>query len=194
VATSSELIALLEREAAAEREQILNDAKAQADRILAEARREAEAHLAATRERLAAEEKAALVKAHSTAALRASAMVLQAKEEEIARVFAGAEAELAGFNRDQTRYPQALLAFIEEGLKGLPEHAVVTVHPEDLALVHDLVRLRGWQVTIRADPGVRGGAQIASPDGRFVVTNTLASRLERARPALAAEVAKILWE
>lgn len=194
MATSSELIALLEREAAAEREQTLNDARAQAERILAEARREAEAHLAATRDRLAGEEKAALVKAHSTAALRASSMVLQAKEEEIARVFAGAEAELARFNQDQTRYPRALLAFIEEGLQGFPGQPVVTVNPEDQAVVHDLVRLKGWQVTVRTDPGVRGGARITSPDGRFVVTNTLASRLERARPALAAEVAKILWE
>ncbi|MDR7542674.1 MAG: V-type ATP synthase subunit E [Armatimonadota bacterium] len=194
MATSSELITLLEREAAAEREQILSDARAQAERILADARREAEAYVAATRDRLAGEEKAALVKAHSTAALRASSMVLQAKEQEIARVFTTAEADLAAFNRDQTRYPQALLAFIEEGLQGFPAHAVVTVNPADQAVVHDLVRLRGWQVTVRADPSVWGGARIMSPDGRFMVTNTLASRLERAKPALAAEVAKILWE
>ncbi|MGQ0571983.1 MAG: V-type ATP synthase subunit E family protein [Armatimonadota bacterium] len=41
---------------------------------------------------------------------------------------------------------------------------------------------------------MQGGVRVASPNGRFVVTNTLTSRLERARPALAAEVAKALWE
>lgn len=194
VATSPELVALLEREAAAEREQILNDARAQADAIRAEARREAEEYLAATRGRLEAEGRAALVKAQSTAQLRSSALVLQAKEEEITRVFARAQDDLAAFASDAQRYPTVLQAFIEEGLRGTAGHAVVTVNPADQAAAEALVRTRGWDVTVQADPAVRGGGKISSPGGRFVVTNTLASRLERARPALAAEVAKILWE
>jgi vacuolar-type H+-ATPase subunit E/Vma4 len=194
VATNPEIIALLEREAAAEREQILAEARAEADRIRADARRQAEEYLAATRGRLEAEGKAALVKAQSTAQLRASALVLQAKEEELTRVFARAQDDLAAFARDTQRYPAALQAFIEEGLTGISGHAVVTVNPADQAAAESLARTRGWDVTIQTDPAVRGGGQISSPGGRFVVTNTLASRLERARPALAAEVAKILWE
>jgi vacuolar-type H+-ATPase subunit E/Vma4 len=55
------------------------------------------------------------------------------------------------------------------------------------------VKERGWEVTIQADPAVQGGARISSTDGRLVVTNTLPSRLGRARPMLAAEVAGVLW-
>jgi vacuolar-type H+-ATPase subunit E/Vma4 len=194
VATSSELVTLLEREAAAEREQILSDARSQADEVRAQAKREADEQLAATRARLEADAKAALVKAQSTAQLRTSSLVLQAKEEEIARAFAAAEVELSKFIRDPQRYPAALRAFIEEGVRGLQGRAVVTVSPADHVLVQDLVRHRGWDVTVQTDPAVQGGARVGSPDGRFVVTNTVASRLERARPALAAEVAKVLWE
>jgi vacuolar-type H+-ATPase subunit E/Vma4 len=194
VATNSELITLLEREATAEREQILNDARTQADEFRAQARREAEEYLAATRARLEADARAALVKAQSTAQLRAASLVLQAKEQEIARVFTAAEAELAKFARDPQRYPAALRAFIEEGVQGLQGRAVVTVNPADQVLVQDLVRHRGWDATVQTDPAVQGGARISSSDARFVVTNTLASRLERARPALAAEVARALWD
>lgn len=194
VATSPELVALLEREAAAEREQILNDARAQADAIRADARRAAEEYLSATRGRLEAEGRAALVKAQSTALLRSSALVLQAKEEAINLVFARAHDDLAALARDTQHYPAVLQAFIEESLGGIAGHAVVTVNPADQAAAEALVRTRGWDATVQADPAVWGGAQVSSPGGRFVVTNTLASRLERARPALAAEVAKILWE
>jgi vacuolar-type H+-ATPase subunit E/Vma4 len=189
-----ELVALLEREAAGEREQILTDARAQADAILADARAEAEGILSAARGRLEAEGRASLVKAQSTAQLRASALILQAKEEEITRVFARAQEDLAALARDTQRYPAVLQAFIEEGLTGISGHAVVTVNPADQAVAETLVRTHGWDATVRSDPAVRGGGQISSPDSRFVVTNTLASRLERARPALAADVAKILWE
>jgi vacuolar-type H+-ATPase subunit E/Vma4 len=188
------IVALLEREAAAEREQILAEARAQAEAIRAEARREAEESVAATRRRLEAEGRATLVKAQSTAQLRASALVLRAKEEEIARVFARAEEELARVARDPDRYPAILEAFIEEGLQGITGHAVVTVNPSDQSAVEALGRRRGWDLTVQADPAVWGGARIASLDGRLVVINTLTSRLERARPTLAAEVARILWE
>jgi V/A-type H+-transporting ATPase subunit E len=194
VAEISEIITLLEREAAAEREQVLADARARAEAIRAEARGQAADVLASTRARLEAEERAAVVKAQSTARLRAASLVLQAKEEEISRVFARAGADLAGLAQNGQHYPAALRRFIEEGLRGIPGRAVVAVNPVDQAAADALVRERGWDATVRPDPSVEGGVRISSPDGRFVVTNTLASRLDRARPALAAEVARTLWE
>lgn len=192
-ATGSELIALLEREAAAEREQLLVEARAQADAIRAEARRAADEGLAATRERLEAGARAALVRAKSTATLRASSLALQAKEDEISRVFAHGEAALAALAADVQRYPEALRRFIEEGLQALGGRGVVTVAPADQAIAEALIREQGWEATACADPTISGGARLSSPDGRLVVTNTLASRLGRARPALAAEVARKLW-
>ncbi len=190
---SSELIALLEREAAAERERVLAEARAQAEAIRAEAQRAADEGLAATRERLESEARAALVKAQSTATLKSSSLVLKNKEEEIARVFAQAEAVLAALAADARRYPEVLRRFIEEGLRALGGAGVVTVAPADQAIAEALVRERGWEATVRADPAISGGARLSSPDGRLLVTNTLGSRLGRARPALAAGVARTLW-
>lgn len=193
MATGSELIALLEREAAAEREQLLAEARAQAEAILAEARRAADEVLAATRERLEAEARAALVKAQSTATLRASSLILQAKEDEIARVFTQAEAVLAALAADARRYPGVLRRLIEEGLRDLGGAGVVSVAPADQAIAEALIRERGWEATVRADSSINGGASLSSTDGRLLVTNTLGSRLGRARPALAAGVARTLW-
>jgi len=190
---SSELITLLEREAAAEREKLLAEAREKGEAILAQARREAEDLVAAHRVRLDAEAKAAVVKAQSTAQLRASALVLQAKEEEIRRVFALAEAELMRFAGNGQRYPQILRAFIEEALRGLGAGAVVTVNPSDKDTADAAVAEVVGKVAVRTDPSIQGGARISSPEGRFMVTNTLGSRLERARPMLAAEVARTLW-
>jgi vacuolar-type H+-ATPase subunit E/Vma4 len=194
VATSSELITLLEREAQAEREQVQADARAQAEQIRAAAQREADEYLTSARARFEAEAKAALVKAQSTAQLRAASMVLQAKEDEIARIFTAADAELARLVGEPQRYPDVLRAFIEEGLAGFAGRAAVIVNPADQAIAQELARARGWDVTVQTDPAVQGGVRVSSPDGRFVVTNTAKSRLERARPALAADVAKTLWE
>ena len=194
MATSSDLITLLEREAAAEREKVLAEARAQAEAIRAEARRGATALLTSTRARLEIETRSALIKAQSTTHLRASSTVLQAKEEQIVRVFSAAETDLARLAGDGHRYPAALRLFLEEALGGVRGAAVVAVSPADQAVVAGLVRLAGWDATVRPDPALQGGVRVSSPDGRLVITNTLASRLERARPALAAQVAKMLWE
>lgn len=194
MAATSDLITLLEREAAAEREKVLAEARAQAEALRAQARSEAEALIADARARADAEAQAALVRARSAAQLRAQSMVLRAKEEEIARVFARARAELDAFAQDRERYPAALEAFIEECVRDLAGRAVISVNPADLPVAERLVRSRGWDATVQADPAIRGGVRVATPDGRFAVTNTLESRLERARPALAAEVARRLWE
>ncbi|MDR7483203.1 MAG: V-type ATP synthase subunit E family protein [Armatimonadota bacterium] len=191
---ASELIALLEREAQAEREQILAEARTQAEAIVAAARQQAAELVARHRERLEAEYRAAMTKAQSTAQLRATSLVLRAKEEEIGKVFAEAEAELARLGQDAQAYPAALQTFIEEAVASLGSAAVITVHPADAPVAQAVVRRHGWQVRVTTDPAVRGGARVASADGRFVVTNTLASRLERARPMLAGEIARLLWE
>lgn len=194
VAMSSDLITLLEREASAEREKVLAEARAQAEAIRAEARREAAALLTSTRARLEAEARAALIKAQSTTHLRAASTVLQAKEAQITRVFSAAEADLARLASDAQRYPAALRLFLEEALAGVHSSAVVTVNPADQTVVAGLIRLAGRDATVRPDPALQGGVRVSSSDGRLVITNTLTSRLERARPGLAAQVARVLWE
>src|SRR2546425_149630 len=92
---ASELVTILEKEATAEIERILTEVRGQAEQLMAQANQDAQAYLAEQRQRIDAERKATLVKADSAAQVRASALVLQAKDQAIAEVFVAAEAELS---------------------------------------------------------------------------------------------------
>ncbi|TMJ02106.1 MAG: hypothetical protein E6H01_07190, partial [Bacillati bacterium ANGP1] len=100
---SSELVAILEKEAASEIDRILGEARSQAERLVAEAKQEAQEYLTTQRQQLEAERKAAEVRALSAAQVRASALVLQARDEAIHEVFRIAEEELARLQQDKVR-------------------------------------------------------------------------------------------
>jgi vacuolar-type H+-ATPase subunit E/Vma4 len=88
---SSELIQLLEQEARVEKDKVLSEARARAEEILAAARREAEEIVAAARRRSEAERAQARTRASSAASLRASALLLEAKDKAIQGVFERAQ-------------------------------------------------------------------------------------------------------
>ncbi len=191
--SQSELIAILEKEAAAEIERILADARAEAERLVQEARQQAEAELAAQRARAESEREAVETRARSAAALRASALVLQAKDQALAEVFQRAQAELARLAQDRGRYGALLRGLLREAASAVGGRVVVQVHPKDIELARQAVRDLGLDAEVQAADDVAGGVRVVSGDGRFVVENTLASRVERARAALAPEVAALLW-
>ena len=190
---SSELVAILEKESAAEVEGILAEARAKAQQITAEARRAAQEQLEAARARVDSERKAALARASSAAQVRASALVLQAKDRAISEVFSRAEAELARLQQDKTRYAGVLRALIREAAAGLSGQIVVEVHPDDRDLARQAVRELGLDAEVATADDVRGGARVVTADRRFVVENTLASRVERVKPVLTSELAALLW-
>ena len=190
---SSELVAILEKESAAEAERVLAEARAKAEQIATEARRAAQEQLEAARARVDSERKAALARASSAAQVRASALVLQAKDRAISEVFSRAEAELARLQQDKTRYAGVLRALIREASAGLSGRIVVEVHPDDRDLARQAVRELGLDAEAATADDVRGGARVVTADRRFVVENTLASRIERVKPVLTSEVAALLW-
>jgi len=190
---SSELVAILERESAAEVARILEEGRARAEQITADARRAAQEQLAAARARVEHERRAAMARAGSAAQVRAAALVLQAKDRALAEVFTQAEEELRRVAQDRTRYPAVLRALIREAAAGLSGHIVVEVHPDDRDLARQAVRDLGLDAEVTPSADVSGGARVATADRRFTVENTLASRIERVRPLLASEVAALLW-
>ncbi len=190
---TSELVAILEKEAAAEIERVLAEARAKAEQIGAQAQEEAQAFLATQRSRMDAERKAAQVRAQSAAQVKAAALVLQAKDQAIADVFAGAEAELARVAQDKARYGAVLRGLIREAAGGLPGRITVEANPRDLDLARQAVRELKLDAEVKAVDDVTGGVRLISDDGRFIVENTLASRVERVRALLAPEIATLLW-
>lgn len=190
---TSELVAILEKEAAAEIERVLAEARAKAEQIGAQAQDEARSFLAAQRQRMDAERKAAQVRAQSAAQVKASALVLQAKDQAIADVFTGAEADLARVPQDKARYGAVLRGLIREAAGGLPGRITVAANPRDLDLARQAVRELKLDAEVKAADDVTGGVRLISGDGRFVVENTLASRVERVKALLAPEIAALLW-
>jgi len=190
---SSELVAMLQKESAAEIARVLAEAKERTEQIEAEARAAAQAYLEGQRKRLEAERKAALAKVQSGAQVQAAALVLRAKDEAINEVFRRAEEALLRVQQDRTRYAGVLKGLIKEAAADLSGRIVIEVHPEDRETAAQAVRELGLDAEVRGADDVRGGARVATPDRRFVVENTLVSRIARVRPFLTSEVAQLLW-
>jgi len=190
---SSELVAILEKEAASEIDRILGEARAQAERLVAEAKQEAQEYLTAQRQQLEAERKAAEVRALSAAQVRASALVLQAKDEALHEVLSVAEEELARVQQDKVRYGPILRGLIREASGALSGRMTVETNPKDLDLVKQAVRDLKLDAEVKAADDISGGVRLISDDGRFIVENTLTSRVERVKTLLAPEIAALLW-
>jgi vacuolar-type H+-ATPase subunit E/Vma4 len=190
---TSELVIILEKEAASEIERVLAESRAQAERILTQATQEAQAFLAAQRQRVETERKAASVRAESAAQVKAAALILQAKDQAIRDVFTAAEAELARVQQDKTRYAAVLRGLIREAAGGLSGRITVEANPRDLELVKQAVRELKFDAEVKPADEVSGGVRLISDNGRLVVENTLASRVDRVRALLAPETAALLW-
>ena len=190
---SSELITILEKEAAGEIDRILGEARVQAERMVAEATRQAQEYLAAQRQQLEAEGQAAKVRALSAAQVRASALVLQAKDEALHEVLSVAEEELARVQQDKARYGPILRGLIREASGALSGRMTVEANPKDLDLAKQAVRDLKLDAEVKAADDVSGGVRLIADDSRFIVENTLASRVERVKTLLAPEIATLLW-
>lgn len=192
---ASELIDLLEREAEAERQRLLAEARERAEQLIQQAQAEAQALLDSQRRRVEAEVEAARVRARGVAQLRATSRVLEAKDRQLEEVFRRAAAELERIPRDPERYGRILRGLLREAAQGFNGPVVVECPERDTAAAEAAARELGLHVVqVRADPSLRDGVRVRSEDGRFVVENTLSSRLQRAHQLLLAEVAHVLWE
>lgn len=187
------LIARLEADAESEIEAGRAEAEERADRIVEEARREAEqrrrAWLAEREAELREAAEAELVACRREALARA----LKARQALLERVFERARAGFAEAARSDA-YRAALPSTVEGLLRHLGPaggriEAAAELAEAVRAALDGAVEGTGQagvrvEVSDQAEPGLVA----YGPDGRVVVRDTFASRLEHARPALAIEV------
>jgi V/A-type H+-transporting ATPase subunit E len=175
-----ELIDSLQREAEEKTRGIRRDAEARAEKLKAEAGERIEllkdeyAQMQASALR---EQTEAILR---EAEVRAMAVRLCAENELLERLFAAALSSLASL-RDE-RYVDVFRALHAE----LPpfEWQEVRVNPEDLELAGKL--FPGSEVI--PEPGISGGMEAASGDGRIRAVNTFEKRLEKAWPGMVPDV------
>lgn len=187
----ADLAALLDKEASAEIEAILAEARERASAIVAEAEREAASLIAARERQAKAQRESARVRARSAAQLEAASMRLNAQQEAIQSVFRQAESAISELASDEARYPAVLESLLREaldGVRGTPE--TVLVAPTDVAAAEKAVAALSAGLPVAGDESVHGGVKVTT--GRVSVENTLPARLDALRDELASEVADAL--
>ncbi len=190
----SDLSALLDREASAEIESLLSEARTRASEIIAEANAEAEQILAQKRRAAQSQREATLVRAQSSAQLEASALKLRAQHAAVESVFEVAQSRLAEIAADPAVYRRVLEVLLSEAVAAVGPSDVVAVHaaPADVPLVEKLVARSAPTATVAADPTVRLGVRVVT-SRHSTIENTLPQRLAALEGELAAQVSSVLF-
>jgi len=192
VTDEQKLLESLEAEAEEEREQLLADARAEAEAIVSKARREAEQKIEGARR---TGEKRGAVEVDRRIGLARQEVdlaVLEEKRRLLDEVRGGLAARI-GELRQHAEYADALKRWTAEVIAGMGDGMSLQVHPEDVAVVQDMLSERGLEAAVSGDAGITGGVRAVSVDGRVSADNTLGSRLERAREQLDAVLGRALF-
>jgi vacuolar-type H+-ATPase subunit E/Vma4 len=186
------LLAVIEREAAAEAERIHVEARRQARELEARAAAEADRRRAQAFGRLEAEGRGRLRRELAGIERRGREATLLARARLLERVFAEADRTLAVL--PLARYHHRLEALVEETLRYLEDRpAVLSCPPDAAARLGEIAAARpGAVVEPRED--ARAGVVGRSRDGAVTVDNTLSARLQRRRDDLAVALAARLEE
>ncbi len=190
----ADLSALLEKEASAEIEAILSEARGRASEIVAQAKEEADALVAARERSAAGQREAALVRARSSAQLEAASLKLRAQHQGVQAVYAGARDALRALTEDRDRYAEVfgrLLADALEAVRG-SQVASINVAEGDVELARKALAGAGVEAEVEASDAVAGGVRVRTTKNN-VVENTLLGRLDAVRDELASEVSALLF-
>ena len=184
-----QLLAALERDAAAQAERLRAEARDRATVIIARAAADVDRRRELALVRLDREQRVAMAREIMTAERTLRAQVLAARAEVIERVFAEASRRLARAAIDV--WESIAPGLVADTLAYLEGHAAVLRCPGDAA--HRVAgAANGKAVTVQAGAANLPGVLGESGDGRVVVDNTLPGRLARMQDDLAIELSRRL--
>lgn len=191
----ADLSALLGKEASAEIEAILSEARTRASEIVEGAKREAET-LVSTRERASATQReASLVRARSSAQLEAASLRLRAQFEGVQAAFDAAAEAIRALPQDRAAYAPVFRKLLEQALAGVggDEISAILVAEGDRALAEEAAKDLGLKAPIETSSDVSGGVYVKTTRNNLV-ENTLLGRLGSLRDELASEVSSALFK
>jgi V/A-type H+/Na+-transporting ATPase subunit E len=189
------LAALLEKEASAEIEAMLSEARSRASEIVAAAKAEADDTLKQRDYSAKSQSEATLVRARSAAQLEASSLRLRAQQSAIEGVFEGVKGKLSGVMADQAQYGGILEKLLKEalaGMGGVNNVASVVVNSKDKALAEKIAAAVGLTGKVTTSDTVQGGVRLQG-NNSISVENTLHGRLDALRDELASAVSGVLF-
>jgi len=107
--------------------------------------------------------------------------LIKIREAAFARAFSGAEARLKDLRADP-KYPEIFERLLREAASTIGDEAFfVHIDPRDEALCKKVLAALHLKGSILADLATSGGVVISLQDNTVVISNTVESRLERAK-------------
>jgi vacuolar-type H+-ATPase subunit E/Vma4 len=186
-----DILRALEEQGQADCEACTEEARAHAAQILEDARAKAESihqnHIAAV-ERSA---RAQAMKQVNAARLKGRMEISGVRGEGLDEVFETARQELQRL-RERSDYPAMFAALAREALAGVDGSVVIRVAPGDEDLARQTASELGADAEVRGDLQTVGGIVVEAAGGHIVRRNAFEDRLERVRPYIQADVARVL--
>jgi V/A-type H+-transporting ATPase subunit E len=118
--------------------------------------------------------------------------LIKVRETVFDRAFAEAEAGLKGL-RSGPEYPAVFMSLLKEAAGAMGDGAfVIHIDPRDEALCKKTLASLNLSSDIRPDLTTAGGVVASLPDNSVVISNTIESRLERAKELRRKDIHAIL--
>jgi len=187
-----DILRAIEEEGEARCKEILDNAKAEAAEILKNAKEEAKSVIEEYVSRAEATMYGEKTRILSDAKLYVKKQVIQAKEEHIEDAFDNVASELEAM-RKRPEYARYFRRLLDETAANAEGNLIISVDRRDEKVARDAVAAAGLDCELRTDISTLGGLKAITADGRIVLTNTIDSRLERAKQFLKPEVATKLF-
>lgn len=119
-------------------------------------------------------------------------LLIRTRDTAFDNAFRDAEIQLASLRSDP-KYPAVFERLFQEAAKAIGrDDFEVRVDPQDEALCRSVLASRGVTAVIRTDLKTAGGTVLQIPDNSVVISNTVESRLLRARELRRIEIHAIL--
>jgi vacuolar-type H+-ATPase subunit E/Vma4 len=186
-----DILRALEEQGQADCDACTEEARAHAAQILEDAQAKASSiheHHISSIERTARTE---AMKRVNAARLKGRMQVSGVRGEGLDGVFESARQQLPQL-RQRSDYPQLFASLAREALDDVEGPVVIRVAPADVDLARQTASQLGADAEVVGDMETAGGLIVESAGGKIVRRNTLEDRLERARPYIQADVAKVL--
>ena len=119
-------------------------------------------------------------------------LLIRVRETAFERAFSEAEVRFKGLRSDP-KYPAVFENLLKEAAGALGDEAsVVHIDPRDEALCKKTLSLHHLSSEIRTDLVTEGGLVLSLPDSSVVISNTVESRMQRAKELKRKEIHAIL--
>jgi len=195
-ATVDKVVSEVVQETLANLAKSLEEAEAEALRVIERVEEELRRELTAVEEAGKAARESARQRILSTAEVQAKNMAIAAVEDELAKLFEDVKEKLRLIASDGSFKP-VMKKLLDEAVQLIGRDMYVESNEAGLRMLREILSSNVYpvKVTVVDKPAqILGGLRAYSADGRMRFDNSLESRLERMKPALRTELAKMIMK